>query len=105
MKLLWIAACLLALSSPVIAQQPHRSDYRITDFGAIGDGTTLNTKAIQRTVDSCSHQGGGRIIVPAGNFVTGSIRLFSNMEVCLEAGATLTGSPDNKDYLHQKDFG
>ena len=66
---------------------------------------TLNTTAIQSAVDSCSRHGGGRVIVPAGNFVTGSVRLFSNIEFYLEAGARLIGSPDNRDYLHQKDFG
>lgn len=105
MKLCCTAALLLMLSGTIIAQQPSRSDYVITDFGAVGDGTAHNTQAIQRAVDSCAHHGGGRIVVPAGRFVTGSIRLFSNMEVCLEAGATLMGSPDNNDYLHQKDFG
>jgi len=105
MKSYWIVLAGLLLSSPVIAQPSSRMGYTITDYGAIGDGTRLNTLAIQRAVDSCSAHGGGRIIVPPGKFVTGSIRLFSNLEFCLEAGATLIGSPDNKDYLHQKDFG
>ncbi|HVS97884.1 MAG TPA: glycosyl hydrolase family 28 protein [Puia sp.] len=105
MKPYWITFLLLPTASPVIAQEPSGSVYTITDFGAVGDGTTLNTAAIQRTVDSCSRHGGGRIVFPAGRFVTGSVRLFSNIELYLEPGATLTGSPDNKDYLHQKDFG
>jgi parallel beta-helix repeat protein len=95
----------LGFSFAATAQQIPRSGYNINDFGAIGDGVTLNTLAIQRSVDSCNRHGGGTIIVPAGNFVTGSVRLFSNMEVRIEAGATLTGSSDNKDYPGQKDFG
>jgi polygalacturonase len=75
-----------------MAQQAYRSEYNIADFGAVGDGATLNTISIQRAVDSCNHRGGGTIVVPAGDFVTGSVRLFSNMEVKLEAGATLQAS-------------
>lgn len=105
MKPIRIAYFLLLLSYPAAAQEHARSDYNIADYGAIGDGRTVNTIAIQRAVDSCSLHGGGRIVVPPGDFVTGSVRLFSNMELHLEAGAQLTGSPDNKDYLHQKDFG
>ncbi|HXB96046.1 MAG TPA: glycosyl hydrolase family 28 protein [Puia sp.] len=101
MKQILIVAAALLVSTSTTAQ----SDYNIVDFGAIGDGRTLNTVAIQAAVDNCSHHGGGRIIVPAGIFLTGSVRLFSNLEFYLGAGARLTGSPDNKDYLHQKDFG
>lgn len=101
MKQIWIAAIVLLSVSPITAQQI----YNIADYGAVSDGATVNTAAIQRAVDSCSAHGGGRIVVPAGKFVTGSVRLFSNMEFCIEAGATLIGSPENRDYLHQKDFG
>ena len=114
MKLYWTFPYLLlqfafaataTAAASATAQQAPRSNYNIADFGAVGDGVTINTVAIQRAVDSCYRHGGGKIVVPAGNFVTGSVRLFSNMEVRLEAGSTLTGSPDNKDYLRQKDFG
>ncbi len=91
---------------PVGAVPPvHHSEFNITDFGAIGDGVTVNTQAIRRAVDSCARSGGGKIVIPAGKFVTGSIRLFSNMEVELEAGAVLAGSASDADYLRQKDFG
>jgi len=95
----------LAIVLPAMARHAPRSGYNIVDYGAIGDGITVNTHAIQRAVDSCARNGGGKIIIPSGKFVTGSIRLFSNMEVELQAGATLAGSPANEDYLRQKDFG
>jgi hypothetical protein len=79
--------------------------YYITDYGAIGDGKTLNTAAIQRTVDDCHKSGGGTIEIPPGNFVTGTVRLYSNMNLHFEPGAILTGSTANKDYFYQKDFG
>src|SRR6185312_17087220 len=94
----------VAAQSPA-AQSPAAGTervYNILRHGAVGDGMTLNTKAIQSTIDECARQGGGKVVVPAGNFVTGSVRLFSNIDLYLEAGAVLTGSPDNKDYLYQK---
>ena len=81
------------------------NDFNIIRYGAIPDGKTSNTTAIQRAVDDCHRNGGGKIIVPPGNFVTGTIRLYSNMNLYLEAGSILTGSEDDKEYLRQKDFG
>ena len=81
------------------------SEYNIIRYGALPDGKTNNTAAIQRTVNDCHQRGGGKIIIPAGNFVTGTIRLYSNMNLYLEPGSVLSGSPDDKDYLYQKDFG
>lgn len=81
------------------------ADYLITQYGAVGDGRTVGTAAIQRAVDACHLHGGGRIVVPAGNFVTGTIRLYSNMDLYFEAGAVLTGNPDDKAYLYQSAFG
>jgi polygalacturonase len=79
--------------------------YNIINYGAVPDGRTSNTAAIQQTVNECHRNGGGKIIIPAGNFVTGTIRLFSNMNLCLEAGSVLSGSDNDKEYLYQKDFG
>lgn len=79
----------------------------VTDFGAVGDGTTLNTAAIQAAVDACAAAGGGRVLVPAGTFVSGSIFLKSNIDFHLAPGATLLGSPDLADFalLDQAGFG
>lgn len=79
--------------------------YNILTFGAKADGKTVNTIAIQNTINECRGHGGGTIIIPAGIFVTGTVRLYSNMSLYLSAGAVLTGSTDNKDYLYQKEFG
>jgi polygalacturonase len=79
--------------------------YYITNYGAIGDGKTVNTIAIQKTIDDCHRHGGGTIEVPTGNFITGTLRLYSNMILRLDAGASLIGSTENKDYGYQKDFG
>jgi parallel beta-helix repeat protein len=101
--LLWMAISLFAVTT---GRAQHAGRFcNILDYGAVGDGVTLNTVAIQHAIDDCAKKGGGRVVVPAGNFVTGSLRLFSDINFCLEAGAVLTGSPDRKDYLYQKDFG
>jgi len=70
----------------------------IRDFGATGDGVTKDTAAIQQTIDRCSVFGGGDVLVPAGNYLTGSIQLKSNVILRFEEGATITGSSDDADY-------
>jgi polygalacturonase len=72
--------------------------YSITDYGALNDGKTVNTRAIQRAVDECFQKGGGRVYVPAGTFITGTFHLKSNVELYIENGGVLKGSPDLKDY-------
>ena len=82
---------------------PSRAvDYNILDFGAKADTTVLSTIALQRAIDSCSAAGGGRVVVPTGNYKIGSIILKSDVHLYLEQGATLYGSTDLKDYLPMK---
>ncbi len=71
---------------------------RVTDFGAVGDGTTKNTTAIQETLDRCSMLGGGEVVIPAGRFLTGTIFLRSNTRLALAADADLFGSGELADY-------
>ena len=78
------------------------ADYNIKDFGAVDNLKAMSTTAIQKAIDMCHRQGGGRVVVPAGQFVTGSIELKSNVELHLEHGATLYGSTDLKDYKPMK---
>ena len=70
-------------------------DYRITDYGAVADGTTNNRAAIQAAVDACTVAGGGRVIVPIGQFLSGTIVLKSNVTLYLERGAELISSLRN----------
>ena len=72
--------------------------YGVKDFGAVADGKTLNTVAIQRAIDQCEAGGGGEVLVPAGVFVTGSLRLKSNLTLRLMPGAVLQGSHNPADY-------
>ena len=89
-------------SHEVTHVKPGKSSARvklnILDFGAIGDGTTKNTTAIQQALDRCWLLGGGEVIVPSGNYLTGAIALRSNTLLRLEKEAVLTGTPDFVDY-------
>lgn len=70
--------------------------FNITDYGAVGDGVTPDTAAIQAAIDACSP--GGKVLVPAGVFKTGAIWLKSDMTLQVAAGATLLGSERAEDY-------
>ena len=72
--------------------------YSIKDFGALSDGKTLATTAIQKAIDACHRAGGGTVEVPAGTFITGTIGLKSNVNLHLSSGAVLKGSANLTDY-------
>jgi len=73
-------------------------DYSITDFGAVADGKTMNTEAFAKTIKACAENGGGRVIVPNGRFLTGAIHLESNVNLHLEDKAEILFSINPKDY-------
>jgi len=70
--------------------------YNIADYGAVSDGITVCTKAIQKTIDLCKKN--GTVYVPEGTFITGALFLKSNMTLFLEKGACLIGSGNVKDF-------
>src|SRR5258705_3428622 len=76
-------------------QAPPKSanlSLNVRDYGTTGDGTTKDTTAIQRTIDRCAVLGGGAVLIPAGNYLTGAIQLRSRTLLRLAPHATLTGS-------------
>lgn len=93
-KLLVVLAVALACTSVGWAK-----DYPITDFGAIGDGATLCTTAIQKAIDRCNAEGGGRVVVPNGVFVSGTIYMRSGVELHLEINARIVATTNLAD-LH-----
>jgi polygalacturonase len=88
------AGVVVAIRRPVI---PARR-FAIAAFGAKGDETTLNTAAINGAIRAANAAGGGRVVVPAGLFLTGAVHLLSNVELHLEAGSTLLFSTDPAHY-------
>lgn len=72
--------------------------FNILEFGAKGDGVTKNTKVIQQAIDRCWVLGGGEVLVPAGEYLTGAIALRSNVTLRLETDAMIKGSNDLNDY-------
>ena len=72
--------------------------YRVEDFGAIADGESDNTGAIQAAVDRCSKGGGGRVVLSSGTYVSGAIQLKSNVDLHIANGSTLMGTEDLEKY-------
>jgi polygalacturonase len=87
----WLFACLLATAADTTV-------YNVRDYGARGDGSTKDTAAIQSALDACATNGGGRVVVPEGVYLTGSIVVGANTTLALEHAANLLGSPDIADY-------
>ncbi len=102
-KVLTLALLSVALSQqklfaadPALPAHPPRFD--ISQHGALPDGSTLNTKAIQATIDQCAAAGGGTLVIPKGEFLTGSLFLKPGVNVELLEGAILKGSTNIEDY-------
>jgi len=93
LKLLYSYILVVTITNAAIAK-----DYNIMDFGAKSDTSNICTKAIQEAINTCYADGGGRIIIPAGNFKSGTIILKDNVELHFENGAILWGSKNLSDY-------
>jgi len=76
----------------------ENSVYNIKEFGAKGNGETLDTKSIQKAIDKAFINGGGTVEIPAGTYKIGSLFLKDNINLHLQSGALLLGSTDLKDY-------
>jgi hypothetical protein len=78
-----------------------KSEINVRDFGAKGDGITLDTKAIQEAVDKCA-ESGGTVIFPSGKYLTGSIELKNNVDIYIPNGTTILGSTNIEDYFERQ---
>ena len=74
-------------------------DFDVTTYGAKGDGTTDCTAAFRDAIAACNKAGGGRVVVPAGKFLTGPIHLRSNVNLHVTKDATVLFTTDTKAYL------
>ena len=99
---LLLVFAVVSLGSVAHAEIAKPKRFNIKSYGAVGDGESMNTEAIQKTIDACHAAGGGTVWVPAGDFVTGTIHLKSNLTLSLDYGASLLGSQNMKDYPIEK---
>ena len=93
----------LALAVNVPAQSPAlpvipTNTFPVTQYGAVGDGKTMNTAAIQKTIDTASRAGGGIVLIPEGKFLTGPFTLASRINLQLAKGAMILISDDMANY-------
>lgn len=86
---------------PTAPSSTEDTTLNILQFGAVGDGKFLNTSVLQKAIDTCSRKGGGKLVVPKGDFLTGTLYLKSNVHLYLEEGGVILGSPFKKDYSMQ----
>jgi polygalacturonase len=84
---------------PIKVYRFPKKDFPITQFGAKSGGNFLNTQAIAKAIAACNRAGGGRVVVPAGEWLTGAIHLKSNVNLHLEEGAVLRFTDNPQDYL------
>jgi polygalacturonase len=94
----------VSLAAPGLAATVSAANISVTRYGAIGDGATLDTAAIQKAIDDCSGSGGGKVLFPAGRYLTGTIQIKNGVTLHLDKGATLLGSTDAADYRNLDPF-
>jgi polygalacturonase len=82
----------------------YAADFDITKYGALGDGKTMNTLFIQKAIDECNKSGGGKVIFPAGIYLSGTIVLKDNVILHLNKDARLLGSIDLEQYRNLDPF-
>src|SRR6266849_8980154 len=85
-----LPAILARIKPPVFPQR----DFDVTKYGAVGDNKTDCTMAFQKAIAACNAANGGRVVVPAGEFLTGAIHLKSNVNLHLNSGSTIRFSRD-----------
>jgi len=93
-----VPAALATEAEAGASPDPARGPFDVRDFGAVGDGTTLDTAALQGAIDACHAAGGGTVRIPPGTWLTKPIRILSNVTLHLDAGAVVLGSPNLEDY-------
>ena len=98
-----IVACLIFLISTM---QISAMVYNVREYGAKGDGITLDSPSINTAIEAAVSAGGGEVYFPAGTYLCGSIRLKSNIHLNLSAGCTILAAPaEMKAYDESESFG
>jgi hypothetical protein len=100
-SLKWLAACVLMLA---IGKGYAAFSLSILDTGAVPDGTTDNTQAIQKAIDACHDHSGGEVIIPGGRFLTGTLQLRDNVTLRFQTDSVLLGIPQLNAYRNLDPF-
>jgi len=101
MPILWLSAVTGCQSNshPQPNSQASAKEFSVREFGAVGDGKTLDTKAIQQALDACGKAGGGTVLFPPGTYLSQRLTLSSKTTVQLEPGAILLADTNQDEYL------
>jgi Pectate lyase superfamily protein/Glycosyl hydrolases family 28 len=86
------------------AENGSTAVFNVRDFGATGDSNTLDTAAIDKAIRACAAAGGGTVLFPPGEYVTGTFELLSHITLNLKSGAVIIGSKNLADYRPKKDY-
>ncbi|WP_418262156.1 glycoside hydrolase family 28 protein [Flavobacterium faecale] len=86
------------IEAQIVVPAFKNKTYNVIAYGAIGDGKTDNTRAINSAILNCSNEGGGKVLVPSGKYYTGPINLQNNVNLHLAEGAEILFSTNPKDY-------
>jgi polygalacturonase len=78
--------------------------YNVRQFGATGDGKTLDSPAINKAIEACAGSGGGTVYLPPGTYLSGSIRLKSNIHLLIDMGATILGAPQDMNAYDPAEY-
>ncbi len=89
---------ILPLGAPGVqamaGEAPGAAAYNVRSFGAIGDGKAIDSPAIDKAIEAAAAAGGGTVVLPPGTYLCGSIHLRSNIQLLIDAGATILGAPE-----------
>ncbi len=96
----WLILTIALLAAAESVVEAEAGVFDIRDFGAVGDGKTLDTAAINKAIDACAQAGGGQVRFPPGRYLSATVHLKSRVTLYLEAGARLIGAKDPNSYQH-----
>lgn len=88
-------------AAEITKPENNHNIFYCTDFGAVGDGITINTKAIQSAIDACNASGGGKVVLSPGTYLSGTIIMKDNVNLYFEQNSTLLASTQHKDFPMQ----
>jgi polygalacturonase len=91
--------CALAIVLPMAAQTAATSPFfNVLDYGAHRDGSASSTAAFRAAIQACAKAGGGTVVIPAGNYISGAIELVSNLTLDIDAGAVIHFAANREEY-------